>query len=177
MKGEFHIPKLDENSKTKREKERMHKFCNLTYNISFLDDKKYEDTFKIIIFNVQSLNRHYQLVKFDRFLNSCDLLCLLETSALKNEKYDLNEFRTVQRIDCLNERKAFGTISFLKNKINLFTLVEEIVTLDKKGIHMFINVYQVSDIFVISLDKPPKFNDSFKVLDHEIFGEFAHLVS
>ncbi|CAF1035111.1 unnamed protein product, partial [Brachionus calyciflorus] len=159
--GSFVLPKAPEHpTKVQKEIQRMKEEAQLNLKLKFLEDYSPSDI-KIAVFNVQSLNKHYRNILNDYFFKSCDFFSLLETWTLKKDDYFFPGFTCIQRDDCPKNRKAFGSIAFVKNtfkdKIKFFLSENDIIDNDQK---LFLSAFKINDVTLISIYKSPKYSSS-----------------
>ncbi len=90
--------------------------CQLKIKLNYLNEIN-PKILKIVYHNTQSLNKHIDYLKNDRFMNNADLILLNENWTLKTDNYDFPNFKCIQRNDSITDsRNSMGNICFAKTK-------------------------------------------------------------
>lgn len=125
----------------------------MKFNLNFMQDFGNE-YIKILVFNIQSMSKHFMYIKNDKFFTSCDIISLNETWTKSNEIYNINDYKIISRVDS-NENplnKTYGMITLAKNsfpvnKINSTKLI------DKNGKYFIIEAFILNNIIFLSIYK------------------------
>ncbi|XP_054711012.1 uncharacterized protein LOC129220608 [Uloborus diversus] len=120
---------------------------------------------KIFFHNVQSLRNHHKDLICDQVILKADIILTVENWSFKEEKYPLEGYKCIQRID--NEtcvRKAVGSTAYVKQTA-LARPASKIATKSPTG-HLEVLVVEYEETYIVSVYRSPKFslNDLFDCL-------------
>ncbi|CAM4981284.1 unnamed protein product [Rotaria socialis] len=162
--GDFVPPKPPERNdavammfKTMRS-ERMLKF-----SLEFPEESQ-EERFSMMFHNVQSLNKHFSDMQFDKTFLSSSMISLVETWTKPSDNLEIEGFKIAHRRDCDDVRKPFGQSIYLKNDLKYENIPERYEYSGKT--HIEYSSIKIDDICIISVYNSP--NSSFDILKRHI---------
>ncbi|CAM4966410.1 unnamed protein product [Rotaria socialis] len=135
----------------------------LKFSLEFSEESQ-EERFSIMFHNVQSLNKHISDIKFHKTFLSCSMISLVETWTKTTDSLEIEGFKILYRRDCVDIRKPFGQIIYLKNDLKYENVTQSCEYSDKN--HIEYSSIKIDDMCTISVYNLP--NSSFDVLKRHI---------
>ena len=118
---------------------------------------------------MQSLDKNILDIKCDQTFLSASLISLVETWTKPTDSLEIEGFKMIHRRDCIDKRKPFGQITYLKNNLKYENITESCEYSEKD--HIEYCSIKIDDICFISVYNSP--NSSFDVLKrhlHEVIS-------
>jgi len=135
----------------------------LKFSLEFPEESR-EETFSLMFHNVQSLNKHFQDIKFDKTFLSSSMISLVETWTKSIDSLELEGFKIIHRRDCNDVRKPFGQITYIKDNLKYENIIDKHEYSGKN--HIEYSSIKIGEICIVSLYNSP--NSSFDVLKQHV---------
>lgn len=151
--GTFRCPKkIDKHSDLAQERKRWKKHA-LTPMFSYL----HQDTrkLKIMYHNIQSLQKHINLVRNDSTFTSSDILIFGETWNVSNDNFIIKNFHHIQQTPAGTSRKPRGVSVYLKNKLVPLLQSSTSSVLSDKNSRIDVASITLNDVTIIGIYAKP----------------------
>ena len=88
----------------------------LKFSLEFPEESPEENVF-VMFHNVQSLNKNILDIRCDQTFLCASLISLVETWTKSTDSLEIEGFKIIHRRDCIDKRKTFGQMTYLKNNL------------------------------------------------------------
>ncbi len=152
--GDFYQPRTTPTVEiVELELHRLRTEATIGFKLSFLDDNSNNDI-KILFHNVQSLQKHISDINCDPNYMAADVLCLVETWAIPDDRFVITGFTLIHQTQAANQRRPSGCS--VLSKVSATFIKEYVFRDEEHSQHIEAIAFSICDTALIVIYNSPK---------------------